>query len=188
MTTYKAKKLDGNRVVTGKVRLSYAHLFEPHSIEGNEPKYSVSIIIPKSDTTTIKLIQAVINEAKEEGKSKKWKGKVPSNLKTPLRDGDEDRPDDAAYADSYFINANSKKKPGLVDLYGNKNMTEEDIYSGCYARVSINFYPYSAAGNNGVAAGLQNVQKLEDGESLGGSGRSVDADFEYEEADIDDLL
>jgi len=178
MKKYEAKRT-GTKVITGMVRLSYAHLHEPHAIEGNEPKYSVSLIIPKSDKETLKAIQEAIAEAKENGKGL-WGGKIPANLKNPLRDGDEERPDDDVCADAFFINANSKRKPELVDIKGNKNLSTDEVYSGCYARVSINFFGYAAAGNKGVGCGLGNVQKLEDGERLGG-GASAESEFDFEE-------
>lgn len=183
MKNYKAKRT-GSKVVTGMVRLSYAHLHEPKSIEGSEPKYSVSLIIPKSDTSTLKAINEAIKEAQEEGKGK-WGGKIPANLKLPVRDGDEERPDDEAYADSYFINANSVRKPEIVDLRGNKGLGPDEVYSGCYARVSVNFYPFNVSGNRGIACGLGNVQKLDDGERLGG-GSTAEEDFEFEEYDAED--
>jgi hypothetical protein len=185
MKNYKAKR-KGTKVVTGVVRLSYAHLHEPHALEGNEPKYSVSLIIPKEDKDTLKAIKAAVDEAKEQDKSK-WNGKVPANLKTPLRDGDEDRPEDEAYADSYFVNANSKRKPEIVDLQGNKGLGQDEVYSGCYARVSINFYGYAVSGNKGIACGLGNVQKIDDGEPLGGGSRAEE-DFDFEESDDEDFL
>lgn len=171
----KAKRT-GTKVTTGKVRLSYAHLFQAHAIEGNEPKYSVSIIIPKDDKETIKVIKEAVNEAKEIGKAKLG-GKIPANLKTPLRDGDEERPDDEAYANSFFLNANSKNRPGVVDINVHPVLDENEVYSGSYGRVTLNFYAYNANGNRGIAAGLGNVQKLSDGEALGGFTRAED-DFE----------
>ena len=185
MKTYNPKRT-GTKVVTGMVRLSYAHLHEPHSIDGTDQKYSVSLIIPKSDKKTLKAIQEAVNEAKENAKHL-WGGKVPANLKTPLRDGDEERPDDEAYADAYFINANSKRKPEIVDLKGNKGLGPDEVYSGCYARVSINFYGFNVSGNRGIACGLGNVQKLDDGDPLGGFSRAED-DFEFEEYEDDDFL
>lgn len=179
MKTYQPKR-KGAKVVTGMVRLSYANVHEPRSIEGQEPKYSASLIIPRSDTATIKAIQEAIEEAKELGKTK-WGGKIPTGLKIPLRDGDEDRPDDAAYADSYFVNANSARKPEIVDLQGNRDLGPNDVYSGCYARVSINFFAYSAAGNRGIGCGLGNIQKLDDGQPLGGFSRAED-DFDFEDS------
>lgn len=168
----KAKRT-GTKVTTGKIRLSYVHLFEPYAIEGNEPKYSASVIISKDDKETLKAIKEAIEEAKELGKAK-FGGKIPTNLKTPLRDGDEERPDDESYENSYFLNANSRNKPGIVDVNVHPILDETEVYSGCYARVTLNFYAYSASGNKGIAAGLGNVQKIADGEPLGGFTRAED--------------
>lgn len=186
----KAILKNDTKVITGKVRLSYAHLFEPKSINGSDPKYSVSLIIPKSDKQQIEVIKQAIENAKERDKGK-WGGKIPANLKLPLRDGDEERPDDEAYADSYFINANSTIAPVVVGTELDKTtgkairLTEDEVYSGCYARVSINFYGFNAAGNKGIACGLGNVQKIEDGERLGG-GSTAEEDFEFDEVDFED--
>ena len=179
-------KRTGTKVTTGKVRLSYAHLFEPHAIDGNEPKYSVSVIIPKSDKETLQAIKEAVAEAKEQGKGK-WGGKVPANIKTPLRDGDIDREGDEAYAGCYFLNANSKNKPGIVDVNVQPILDSTEVYSGCYARLTLNFYAYNANGNKGIAAGLGNVQKLADGEPLGGFTRAED-DFDAIESAEDDFL
>jgi len=173
------------KVITGKVRFSYLNVFEPRAIDENaEAKYSASIIIPKSDKKTIKAIQEAIQEALEEGKEKKFGGKTPSNFKNPLRDGDEDREDDEAYADCYFVNANSARQPGLVDESVQAIIDQDEIYSGCYGRASLNFYAYNVSGNKGVAVGLNNIQKLEDGEPLGGTRATAESDF----GDDDDLL
>lgn len=190
--TIKAVLKNDTKVVTGKVRLSYANIFEPRSINGSEPKYSVSLIIPKDDTQQIEVIKQAIENAKERDKHK-WGGKIPANLKLPLRDGDLERPEDEAYANSYFINANSTRPPAVVGLYKDAatgkviKLTEEEVYSGCYARVSINFYGFNAAGNKGIACGLGNVQKIEDGERLGG-GSSAEEDFDFEEVENDDWI
>lgn len=182
---FKAKR-NGTKVTTGVVRLSYANLLDPRAIaEGQDEKYSVSLIIPKEDKDTLKAIKEAIDEAKEQGKAK-FGGKIPAGLKTPVRDGDEERPDDEAYAGSYFINANSKQKPKILEFVkfttDGKIKAEpidspEDVYSGMYACVSINFYAYNQAGNKGIAAGLGNVLKVDDGERLGG-GSSVEEDFD----------
>lgn len=179
-------KRTGTKVTTGKVRLSYAHLFEPHAIDGNEPKYSVSVIIPKTDKETLQAIKEAVAEAKEQGKGKLG-GKVPANIKTPLRDGDIDREGDEAYAGCYFLNANSKNKPGIVDVNVQPILDSTEVYSGCYARLTLNFYAYNANGNKGIAAGLGNVQKLADGEPLGGFTRAED-DFDAIESAEDDFL
>lgn len=162
-------------------RLSFVNLFEPKSINGSDPKYSVSIVIPKSDKKTVNMILKGIEEAKQEGLVK-FGGKVPSNLKTPLRDGDIDRPDDPNYADSYFINANSKNPPQIVDSKLQSIIDRSEVYSGCYGKVSVNFYAFNVNGNRGIAAGLGNAQKIRDGEPLGGFSRAED-DFEIEDDD-----
>lgn len=173
------------KVITGpKTRWSYANVWEPKSINGGTPKYSVSLIIPKSDTKTVEKIQAAIQAAYEEGQGKlKGNGRtVPalSVLKTPLRDGDTERPDDPAYADSYFINANSASAPGIVDADRQPIIDRSEVYSGVYGRASINFYAFNSNGNKGIACGLNNLQKIKDGEPLGGKSRAED-DFDTEE-------
>ena len=170
--------------------MSYAHIWDPVSIDGvSEPKFGACIIIPKSDKATIKKIQAAANAAIEEGVKSKWKGKKPANLKLPLRDGDEERPDDEAFEGSYFLNANSKTKPGVIDLAKHEIMDTTEVYSGCYCRFSVNLYPFSTSGNNGVAVGLNNIQKVADGIPLGGRSRAEDDfDDEYEPEDMDDLM
>jgi hypothetical protein len=175
------------KVITGKCRASYVHIFEPHSTNGSEPKYSISIIIPKSDADTIGKIRTAIEEAKQSGISK-WNGKIPPNLKLPLRDGDEERPDDPAYADSYFINCNSVEKPGIVDRKRVPITDPTVIYSGCYIRVSINFYPFNTNGNRGVGAGLGNVQFWCDGDPLNGRIRAEDEFDALDAEDEDDFL
>ena len=180
------------KVITGKVRLSYCSIFEPKSIDGNDEKYSCSILIPKNDKETLRKIKEAVDTAIEQGRGK-WGGKVPPNLKKPLRDGDEERPDDQAYAGHYFLNASSKNKPGIAKPIGKGadgrtkflEITDTtEVYSGCYAKVSLNFYAYDAKGNRGVAAGLNNVVKVQDGDYLGGRAR-VDDDFASE--DFDDV-
>ena len=181
-------KQNNTKVVTGIVRLSYANVWEPKSINGGTPKYSVSIIIPKSDNGTIAKVKAAIEAAYREGEAKlKGSGKtVPalSTLKTPLRDGDLERPDDDAYADNYFINANSATAPGIVDKSCEPILDRSEIYSGVYARASINFYSFNSNGNRGIACGLNNIQKLRDGQPLGGKSRAED-DF-ADDNDADD--
>lgn len=175
------------KVITGpETRWSYANVWEPKSINGGTPKYSVSLIIPKSDTKTVEKIQSAIQAAYDEGQGKlKGNGRtVPalSVLKTPLRDGDAERPDDPAYADSYFINANSAAAPGIVDVDRQPIIDRSEVYSGVYGRASINFYAFNSNGNKGIACGLNNLQKVKDGEPLGGKSRAED-DFATENDD-----
>jgi hypothetical protein len=172
------------KVVTGKVRFSYANVFEPKSINGGDEKYSVSLIIPKSDKKTIADIKEAIEKAKKDGVSK-FGGKVPANVKLPLRDGDVDRADDDAYKGSYFINANSKDRPGIVDKNVKTILDPNEFYSGCYGRASIIFFAFNQNGNKGIACGLQNLQKLSDGEPLSGRSRAED---DFTTAEDDDFL
>ena len=178
------------KVITGvNTRWSYANVWEAKSINGGKPKFSVSLIIPKDDTATVNKIKAAIQSAYEEGQSKlKGSGKtVPalSVLKTPLRDGDLERPDDEAYAGCYFINANSASAPGIVDSDRQPVIDRSEVYSGVYGRASINFYAFNSNGNKGIACGLNNLQKIKDGEPLGGKSRAED---DFATADDEDFL
>ena len=163
-----ANQNNSTKVVTGKVRLSYANVWEPVAVEGGKPKYSVSLIIPKSDTRTIDMINAAVENAIKQGAAK-FGGKVPNKaaLKLPLRDGDTER-DDEAYKGAYFVNATSTTAPQIVDTAVQPILDRGEVYSGCYARVSVNFYAFNSNGNRGIACGLGNIQKLADGEALGG--------------------
>ena len=173
-------------LVTGKVRLSSAHVWEPAAInERSEAKYSVSLIIPKSDKETVDKIKKAIEQAKQDGLAK-FGGKIPANLKLPLRDGDIERPEDDAYRNSYFINASSKERPQIVDRNVQPILDKSEVYSGCYARVSISIYPFNKDVNKGIGCGLGNIQKIADGEPLGGRTRAEDDFSVYN--DEDDFL
>lgn len=180
-------KANPMKVITGPdTRWSYANVWEPKSINGGTPKFSVSLIIPKSDKVTVAKIKAAIEAAYQEGEARlKGNGKsVPplAGIKNPLRDSDLDKPDDKAYANSYFINANSATAPGIVDADRNVILTRSEVYSGVYGRASINFYAFNTNGNRGIACGLNNLQKIRDGEPLGGKSRAED-DFSSNEDD-----
>jgi hypothetical protein len=185
------KQINPMKVITGKdTRWSYANVWEARAINGGTPKFSVSLIIPKSDTVTVNKIKAAIEAAYKEGESKlKGNSKsVPplSAIKTPLRDGDTERPDDPAYKDSYFLNANSSTAPGIVDADCQPILQRSEVYSGVYGRASINFYAFNTNGNRGIAVGLNNLQKIRDGEPLGGKA-SAESDFAGDDED-DDFL
>lgn len=168
-----AKKLP-TKIVTGKVRFSFVNAFQPRAaVEGQEPKYSICLLIPKSDRKTLAKVQDAIDSAKERGRDR-WGGKIPANVRTPLRDGDEEKPDRPEFRGHYFINASSKFKPGVVDRNVEPILDPTELYGGCYGRASLNFFPYSVSGNKGVSCGLNNLQKLEDGEPLGGRARAED--------------
>lgn len=174
------------KVITGILsRLSFFHGWEPVSINGGPERYSVSVLIPKDDTETVKAIEEAIDAAIEEG-IPKFGGKKPnkSALKLPLRDGDTER-DDPTYKGHYFINANSRTAPQIVDRNLNPILDRDEVYSGCYARVSLTFYAFNSNGNKGVAVGLGNIQKIKDGTPLGGRSTAKD---DFSKVSDDDFL
>ena len=169
------------KVITGKdTRFSYLHVWEPKSVNGGNPRYSVSLLIPKSDTETVEAIQAAVRAAYRDGEAllRGTAKTVPpmSSLKLPLRDGDTDRPEDPAYAGCWFLNANSDRAPGVVDRACVPIRDPEQVYSGCYGRASVTFFAFNSNGNRGIACGLNNLQKMRDGEPLGGRA-SAESDF-----------
>ena len=164
-------------------RISFANIWEPRAVNGGDEKYSVSCIIPKSDKKTLMKIHNAIEAAKEVAKSKKFGGKIPPNLKLPLHDGDIDRPDDEAYADAMYFNANSKDAPQIVDRKVQPILDPMECGSGDYCNVSVNFYGYSASGNRGIAAGLGNIQLIKNGERLAGR---ASASSEFSEVEDDE--
>jgi len=171
------------KIVTGKVRFSYCNIFEPRAMqEGADPKYSITLLIPKSDKATVEKIKA----AQETAIVSKWAGKRPAKISTTLHDGDGVRektgeefgPECKGH---YVMTVSSKQRPGVVDADRNEVLDKMAVQSGDYGRVSINAYAYDSNGNRGVSFGLNNVQFLEKGEPLGGRSRAED-DF----ADNDD--
>ena len=154
-----SKFVNPTKVITGpNTRWSYANVWEAKSINGSTPKFSVSLIIPKTDTATIEKINRAIKES----------------LKLPLRDGDKERKGDPAYAGCMFINANSSTAPGIVDADCNPILDRSEVYSGVYGRASINLYAFNSNGNKGIACGLNNLQKIRDGEPMGSRSRAED--------------
>jgi hypothetical protein len=164
------------KVVTDEVTLGYVKLVTPWSMDPNaEPMYSAMALIRKTDVKTVAAIQAACQAAAQNGASKYWGGKVPAGLRMPLRDGDTERDGDE-YKGCFFVNARSKQKPRVVDVNRQDIIDPDEIYSGAVYRVVLNFYPYNVNGNRGIGCGLGNVQKIRDGERLGG-GSSVEQDF-----------
>lgn len=176
------KAITATSVRLGEVRFSYANVFAVRKNEdGSDGKYSVCLLIPKTDVQAKKLIDAAVEAAKQAGIPSKWGGKLPSaaKLHLPLRDGDAENPDDPTYEGMWFMNASSTQKPGVRVLENgvmNEALDSDDFYSGCWGAVVVNFFPYNVSGNVGVAAGLNNLIKTRDDERFGG-GRSADADF-----------
>lgn len=175
------------RVVIGPVRFSYANVWEPKAMEeGQEKKYSVSVLIPKSAKEIIAKVQAAIDAATEQGKATLWSGKIPPKFLSPLHDGDEEKPDDEVYKNHFYISAKSKAKPGIVDADKNEILDKDEFYSGCYGYVSLNFFPFKNK-SVGVGAGLGNLMKTKDGEPLG-SKTSANEDFADVEVEEEDFL
>lgn len=173
------------KVLTGEVRLSYAHLSEPYANPnqvGAEPKYSVTLLIPKTDAATKADIDASMKAAYEAAVVNDWKGARPQLRNALIYDGDGLRNDGSKFgpecAGHWVITASSKMKPQVVDISNiNCELAPQDIYSGMYARVTINFFAFNRSGNKGVGCGLGNVLKMRDGEPLSG-GASAASDFE----------
>lgn len=184
-----SKSTQPTKVITGKVRFSYVNIFKSRSFQpGQDEKYSICLLIPKKDKKTVQDIKDAVNAAIQQGVAEKWGGKKPANLKLPLRDGDDERADEAEeYIGMYFLNANSNQKPGIIDMYKNEILDPTEVYSGCWGRASINFFPYNSNGNKGIGVGLNNIQKLGDDEPLGGARASAEDDFSDDFED-DDLL
>lgn len=178
------------KVITGLVRFSYVNVFAPKAVKPGDPlKYSVKILIPKSDKHTVNAVKAAIENAKQAGLTEKFGGKIPANFKSPLRDGDTDNDsEDPTLFGHYYINANANEDhpPGVVGKDRMPILNKTDFYSGCYGHASITFFPFNTNGSKGVACGLNNVMKTKDGENLGGSSASAEQDFA--DIDIDDML
>lgn len=173
------KRISDTTVRLGEVRFCYVHVFEPRKDDdGGEGKYSVCILIPKTDKQAIQLVEDATNVAKEKGKSGKWGGKIPGRMSTPLRDGDEEDKGEE-YEGMMFFNASCKSKPGVRVLDGGmivEALDSDDMYSGAWGAVTVNFFPYDSNGNKGVGAGLNNLIKTRDDEKLAG-GASAESDF-----------
>ena len=160
-------KSANTKFVTDKVRFSFANVFEPAPNLSGAMKYSVSVLIPKSDKAGVARFNAAFEKVKQDN-STFWGASIPKTLKGGLRDGDTEREGDEVYAGHYFFNANSNERPGVVDADLNPITDKNEFYSGCYGRASVTMYPYDQSGSRGIAFGLNNVMKLEDGEKLGG--------------------
>lgn len=176
------------QVITGPVRLSYAKVWKPEAMDDDpdsKKKYSTAVLIDKDDTETLSAIEAAIDHIEAEVKAAN-KGKLPPKWKRPLRDGDEERPTDTVYAGKMFFNASSLSKPGIVKKVAGKVVEitdEEEVYSGVFARVSVNFYPFDTKGNRGIAVGLNNILKVRDGEKLAGGSDPADDFADCEDTD-----
>jgi len=180
-----AENREATKVVTSAdVRFSYLHAFEPREgLDGGQPKYSVSLVISKDDTETLNAIDKAVKAAYAAGKDSKLKGKTMKAIKLPLRDGDEERPDDPVYANAMFVNANNTNQPGIVDKFLRPIINPDDIKSGDYGRAAISFYAYNNK-SQGIACSLNNLMKVTDGEPLSSRTKAAD-DFAEFKAEFD---
>lgn len=180
------------KIVTGKVRFSYAYLFEARASQqgGDDAKYSVALLIPKSDTTTLGKIKQAMQEARDNFCNRNGANTIPAKFNHTMHDGDGLRDSGDPYGDEckghYVITVSSKQKPVIVDRAGNPIIDATEVYSGCYGRASINFYGYNTNGKKGVSAGLLAVQKLADGEPFGTVGSADDFNDGFQDEGADD--
>lgn len=169
----KVAEAKGKNLRIGPVRLTFAHILEPWTAPGDDPskaKYQTGILIPQNEKKAVAAIEQCIEAAKKDGVTTKWKGRMPAKLVSPLNDGDEKTEAGSEFAGHFYINAKSTKRPSVVDRKFNPITDPDSIYSGCWALINVDFYPYDASGNRGVAVALNSVMKLYDDEQLGGGG------------------
>jgi hypothetical protein len=186
------ENLNGTRV-TVRGRLSYVHVFKPHAATpGAEEKFSTTILVPKTDVETKQKIDAAIKAATELGVSEKWNGVKPPTVPNPIWDGDGVKQNGEQFGPEckghwvFTASAKADYPPQVVDRRVQPILDQSEIYSGCYANVAVNFFPYLFAGKKGIGAGLGNIQKIKDGESLAGT-RTAEQDFNVVD-DEDDAL
>lgn len=177
--------MQDTNITTGRARLSFVHVFKPYAYQpGQEEKFSVTILVPKSDVDTRARIDAAIEAATQRGVSAKWNGQRPAIVPIPVYDGDGVKPSDGMpFGDEckghwvFTASAKAEYPPQVVDASLNPVIDSTEVYSGCYGRVAVNFFPYAYGGKKGIGCGLEHVQKLADGEPLGGSRISAEQAF-----------
>ena len=181
------------KVVTGKVRFSYPHIFEPEAALGaGDPKYSITLLIPKSDTETLGKIKAAMTEAREIFCNRNGANALPAKPVHTLKDGDGTKDNGDPFppecAGHYVINVRSKTKPAIVDALRKDVTDASQVYGGCYGRAAINFYGYNTAGQKGISATLLSVQVLPGGEPFGTVGSANDFDDDFADEAFDDFM
>ncbi len=177
-----SNSINKSHVVLTNVRLSYVHLTEPYASQpGADEKYSAMVLVPKDNAANTKKIETAIAATTAKAREKYGKG-FPDKPKTSVHDGDGTRPSDGMpYADEcqqhWVFTASNKRQPTIVDRALQPILDSTEIYSGMYANVGITFFPYNTANNKGIGIALDNVQKIRDGEPLGGMRVSAEDDF-----------
>lgn len=177
-------------MITCICRISYPALFEPKENPSGAMKYSCSLLIPKTDTEGVKAFRAMIEKAKQTGKEKLWKGKIPKFRYEPMRDGDEElesgEKTGKEYEGHYFVNCSSNDPPGVVGKDAKPLFDQTAIFAGCYVRGDINPFPYDNSGNKGIGWGLNNIMFIREGERLDGRQKAEDAFADYKDDDAFD--
>lgn len=164
------------QAILGECRLSYVNLLEPQDRNNTgKPRYSVTLLIPK-DSPSIEPMKAAIEAAIQEGVSSKFGGQRPANPNTPVYDGDGVRPNGEEFgpecAGCYVLTANRYASNGAPQIVAGSDKHiafPEEVYSGAYGYVSVNFFPYNSNGRKGIGCGLNNVLISRDGEPLAGT-------------------
>lgn len=177
-----AQKNFKSKVVTGEVRFSYAHVFQPWG--DVDPKYSVVAVIDKSNTKAINAIKEGIKAVLEQERDGMFRGINPKSVAIPLKDGDnpaDGREPNPSYEGSYYIGANRKTAPGIIDKNKRPIIDQDEFYSGCYGYISITLAPYSVNGKVGVKAYLNHIMKTRDGERLGSAST---AEFDFADVEV----
>jgi hypothetical protein len=176
------------KVTLKNVVISYPNLFTPKQImNSGDPKYSTAVLIAKNDKANLDKLNAAIEAEK---KDDKLKGIPARKIDSPIMDGDEEKPDDKYYAGCYYINAKASENhpPKVVDRHVEPIMDQEEIYAGCICNVVVQAYAYNFNGHAGIGLGLGNIQKVKDGERMGGGSSAAEDDFADLGDDGEDFL
>lgn len=163
-------------VTINDVRFSYCNLFQPKAPFNNpqgDPKYSVTVLVPKTNTAAKAVIDNAIAQAIDAGVSSKWNGVRPPQPAICVHDGDGPRPSDgSSFGEEckgcWVFTASTKQPPFVVDEYVQNIIDPTKVYSGMWGNVNVTFFAYNNAGKKGIGCGLNGVQKIRDGEALGG--------------------
>lgn len=178
-------------ITIGEIRFSYLNAFTPTVAKGaTEPKYSTAILIPKTEKGIIEKIKQIQNSLKAEVAASNG-GKLPTGFKIPMKDGDAlnadgEREKDDNYKGMYYFNCSSKTKPTILDKNRQPILNSEEVYSGMWGYVNVNFYTFNNV-SRGIGVGLNHIMKTRDDEPFA-SRVSADEAFKDLNFGDDDLL